>query len=239
VLNVELLFDLKKDQYLPISTESNDLGIKLKSNFGVKLEMDKSLNHQNPKCFTLSLKMVCDSPYFNADIWQQCWVHNLSWYVQNLSKSSHFLIDKFIWACAWPKSFENSVFSFIFIQQMAWMRTFNLKGSFTLLVHSISHPPRIMFFKMFFALSARFYFQKKFWSHHTGKHPQEELTKFGYKSEKIVPILYKYGDFRKQIPPKLVTLLHFFHKNPLVRIALGFFYCQVAKIHPKKKVDEC
>jgi hypothetical protein len=106
VLNVELLFDLKKDQYLPISTESNDLGIKLKSNFGVKLEMDKSLNHQNPKCFTLSLKMVCDSPYFNADIWQQCWVHNLSWNVQNLSKSSHFLIDKFIWACAWPKSLK-------------------------------------------------------------------------------------------------------------------------------------
>jgi hypothetical protein len=34
-----------------MSPQSNDLGIKLKSNFGVKLEMDKSLNHQNPKCF--------------------------------------------------------------------------------------------------------------------------------------------------------------------------------------------
>jgi hypothetical protein len=32
----------------------------------------------------------------------------------------------------------------------------------------------------------------------------------------LEPILYKYGDFRKQIPPKLVTLVHFFHKNPLV-----------------------
>jgi hypothetical protein len=36
-----------------------------------------------------------------------------------------------------------------------------------------------------------------------------------------------------------VTLVHFFHKNPLVWIPLGFFYCQVAKIRPKKMVDEC
>jgi len=36
------LFGLKKDRYLPMSPQSNDLGIKLKSNFGVKLEMDKA-----------------------------------------------------------------------------------------------------------------------------------------------------------------------------------------------------
>ncbi len=74
-------------------------------------------------------------------------------------------------------------------------------------------------------------------------HSQEELTKFGYKSENIVETFKnlsiffnpysKYGDFRKQIPTKLMTLVHFFHKNPLN--CTGVLFLPSSKNSPPKK----
>jgi hypothetical protein len=62
---------------------------------------------------------------------------------------------------------------------------------------------------------------------HTSDYPQEELAKFGYRSERkmekcknptkilatYLNLLYKYDNFGTKIPPNLVTLVNFFTKN--------------------------
>jgi hypothetical protein len=68
---------------------------------------------------------------------------------------------------------------------------------------------------------------KQLWCSHTGHHPQEELAKFDYKSERKVEIfknptivLQPAGTCCQNIviwesfPLNLATLVHFFHKMP-------------------------
>jgi hypothetical protein len=86
----------------------------------------------------------------------------------------------------------------------------------------------------------------------TGDHPQEELAKFGYRSERKVEqfknhaififwnLLSKYDNFRKKMPQTLVTLALFFSQKIFLWafIFLFSFCCQVAKIASHCGVEE-
>jgi len=75
----------------------------------------------------------------------------------------------------------------------------------------------------------------------TGDHPQEELAKFGYRSERKVEqfknhaififwnLLSKYDNFRKKIPQTLVTLALFFSQK--IFVWAFFFLLQSGENH--------
>jgi hypothetical protein len=78
---------------------------------------------------------------------------------------------------------------------------------------------------------------------HNGDHPQEELAKFGYRSERKVEksknpaIIWQPAETYcpNMAISEIVTLVHFFRKNPFYELNWILFFCwQVVKIHPQK-----
>jgi hypothetical protein len=88
------------------------------------------------------------------------------------------------------------------------------------------------------------------WGKWTGNHPQENLAKFGYKSERKVNVFWNLTilwwhartyhlnltNFLK-IPRNIATLGHFPPINPLYRVATLYFWSPIGKNSPHKRTQ--